>query len=95
MAKDIHEFRLKLMNKILHASSGMAVVRFIDTAMKVLGEKEVHGHIVVRFIEKIISDLEATDLDTYEPSQQSVINTAIVKFRGLRRKMTEQAVGHD
>ena len=94
MAKDIHEFRLKLMNKILHASSGMAVVRFIDIAMKVLGEKEVHGHIVVRFLEKVIFDLEAADLDRYETSQLSVINTAIVKFRGLRRKMTEQAV-HD
>ncbi|MEP7375400.1 MAG: hypothetical protein ABI675_18530 [Chitinophagaceae bacterium] len=70
MAKNIHEFRIKLLDQILHAYSGMAVVHLIDTALEVLAEKKVHGHIVIRFIDKMIFDMEAMEPGSYDDSQR-------------------------
>lgn len=91
MAKDIHEFRHKLMDKIMQADSRAAVVRLIDTAMKVFSEKKVHGHIVIRFIDKIVFDMEGLGLDKCGDKQRSNLEIALEKFLSIRRNMTETA----
>ena len=57
MSLSLGEYRTKLINKILFAASQEEVKRFIDAAIKALDQNKVHGHIISRFIEKIISDL--------------------------------------
>ena len=58
MSLTLNEYRTKLINHILYAKSQNEVTRFIDAAMKALKQNGVNGHIIERFVDKIISELE-------------------------------------
>ncbi len=58
MILSLDEYRCKLLDKILHASSEYEVQRFITTAMKSLQSNKVHGHIIQRFLKKSIVGLQ-------------------------------------
>ena len=56
MSLSLVEYRAKLINKILFAGSPEDVKRYINAAMKALERNKVNGHIVARFVDKMISE---------------------------------------
>jgi len=88
MVLSLDEFRPKLINKILFAASQEEVKRFIDAAIKVLEQSKVNGHIISRFIEKIISDLELFNPMKKEAQQWSNIKFARILFNRLKNNLT-------
>src|SRR5688572_24762634 len=57
MLLSLDEYRCKLINKLLFAGSQEEVRRFCDAAMKSLEHHKVNGHLVARFVEKMIGEL--------------------------------------
>ncbi len=57
MSLSLDEYKVKLINKILFSTSQDEVKRFIDAAVNALHQNKVNGHIVARFVDKIISEL--------------------------------------
>jgi hypothetical protein len=84
MSLSLDEYRTKLVNKILFASSQEEVKRFIDTALKALEQNKVNGHIITRFIEKIISELELFNPMKKEAQQWSNIKMALILFNRIK-----------
>ncbi len=69
MPLSLEEYRIKLINKILFCASQEEVKRYIDTAIKALQQKKVNGHIISRFVDKIISEI---DLFTSEKKRSTM-----------------------
>ena len=59
MSLSLDAYRAKLVIKILYAKKTDNVERYIDTAIRALVNRKVNGHIIVRFIDKIINQLES------------------------------------
>ena len=76
----LDEYRTKLINKIMFATSQEDVKCLIDTAMNTLELHKVHGHIISRFNEKILSDLEMFNPMKKEAQQWSNIKFAKIIF---------------
>ena len=88
MAKDIHELRIKLLDKIQHADSGADVIRLVDTAIKTLKENKANGYIIIRFIEKVNSDIE--NLKKTSEDQEELLklfHTASTRLRSLKTQV--------
>lgn len=83
----LDEYRTKLISKILFASSQEEVKRFIDAAIKSLEKNKVNGHIISRFIEKIISDLESFSPMSEQAQQWSNIKMAMILFHRINSKL--------
>ena len=84
MSLSLEEYRTMLINKILFAASQEDVKRFIVTALKALEQKKVNGHLVSRFIEKIISDLELFNPMKEESQQWRNIKLARILFNRIK-----------
>ena len=80
----LDDYRCKLINKILFASSQQQVTRFVETAMKSLKEHNVHGHVISRFVEKTIKSLEEFKPVNSTTQQWANIHSARTHFRRLR-----------
>jgi len=89
MSLALDEYRTKLINKILFASSQEELKRFIDTALKALEQNKVNGHIISRFIEKIINDLELFNPMKKESQQWSNIKFARILFNRIKNNLSE------
>ena len=83
----LDEYRTKLINKILMAASQEEVKRFIDGAIKALEQNDLNGHIISRFIEKIISDLELFNPMNKEAQQWSNIKCAGVLLNRIKNNL--------
>ena len=88
MALSLDDYRIKLINKILFAASQEEVKRYVDTAIKALQQRKVNGHIIARFVDKIISEL-----DLFIPvknTDQSCRNIIIAKllFSGIKKQIS-------
>lgn len=66
MAKTTNEFRLNLISKIRQAETVYAIDRYITTATKTLAGRKVNGHLIDRFLDRSIADLQA---DLNDPSR--------------------------
>jgi hypothetical protein len=86
MKTTLDDYRCKLINKILFASSQQEVKRFVEVAMKSLTDHKVHGHAIARFVEKNIKSLEEFRPLDYKGQQWSNIHYAKEAFY----KLTEQ-----
>ena len=84
MPLSLDEYRCKLINKILFAASQEEVKRYCDAAMKGLELHNVNGHIVIRFIDKIISELELFNPMNKNAQQWSNIQLARIQFNRIR-----------
>ncbi len=84
MALQLNEYRTKLIDKILFARSQEEVKRYIDAALKALIQNQVNGHIIARFIEKILSELESFNPMNKDAQQWSNIKMAIILFTRLK-----------
>lgn len=91
MSLSLDEYRGKLVNKVLLASTEEDVKRFSDTAMKSLEQNKVNAHIVIRFVDKIINDFESFNPRTKNVQQWINIETARVHFSGIKQKVCASA----
>lgn len=91
MTQTIDDYRCKLINKVLFAGSQEEVRRFIDVAMRSLEEHKVNGHIVSRFVDKVISDLEQFNPLDYDAQQWTNIKMARIQFNKIKRSIQPAA----
>ncbi len=91
MSLSLDEYRCKLINKILFAGSHEEVKRFCDAAMKGLEHHDVNGHIVARFVEKIISELEQFNPMDKDAQQWSNIQMAKILFNRIKQRINTPA----
>jgi hypothetical protein len=91
MPMQLNEYRAKLIDKILFARSQEEVKRYIDTALKALTQNNVNGHIIARFIEKILSELESFNPMNKDAQQWSNIKMAIILFTRLKTEYNAPA----
>ncbi|MCU0385272.1 MAG: hypothetical protein MUE38_04540 [Flavihumibacter sp.] len=64
MAKNLDDYRCKLVSKILQAPTTDHVTRYFNAAIRSLKEHKVNGYVTKRFLDKI--ELE---LDSIQPDQ--------------------------
>ncbi len=87
MSLSLSQYRTKLITKVLLASSQHQVKRYIDTAAKSLAQNKLHGHIVTRFIDKMLDELESVSPMDLATPQWSNIQMARVCLNLVKRKM--------
>ena len=61
--------------------------RFIDAAMKALDQNKVNGYIIVRFIDKIIEQLDLFSPEKKDVRQESNIQTAKIICNNIKKQM--------
>jgi hypothetical protein len=86
MTLTLNEYTAKLINKILFAASQDEVKRFIDAAMLALEKNNINGHIIARFLEKIIGELDMFNPMDKNAKQWSNISTAKILFNRIKQK---------
>ncbi len=86
MSLSLTAYRTKLITKIMSASSQDEVKRYIDTAMKSLEQHNLNGHIVTRFTEKMLQELETFSPINKDSQQWSNIKMAGIWFNQIKRK---------
>lgn len=86
MSLSLTEYRAKLISKIMFSSSQEEVKRYIDTAIKSLEQHNLNGHIVTRFTEKMLDELETFSPMSKEAQQWSNIKMAGICFNQIKRK---------
>lgn len=91
MPLSLDEYRCKLINKILFAGSQGEVKRFCDAAMNGLEHHKVNGHIVVRFVDKVISELEKINPMKKDAQQWSNIQMARIQFNRIKQQINVTA----
>lgn len=89
MSLSLEEYREELVHKILVAVSQDEVKCFIDAAVKALEQNKINGHIISRFIEKIISDLGLFDPMKKDAQQWSNIKIAWILFTRVKNNLNE------
>jgi hypothetical protein len=88
MSLSLDEYRCKLINKIIFAGSQDEVKRFCDAAMKALEHHKVNGHIVGRFVDKMINELEQFNPMKKDAQQWSNIQMARIQFIRIKRQLS-------
>lgn len=81
MAKTTSEFRLNLLSKIRQANSIYAIERYIITATKTLLRKNVNRHLIDRFLDRSIDDLQA---DLNDPTLSPIKDRISAGLKYLR-----------
>jgi hypothetical protein len=91
MSLALDEYRCKLINKILFADSQEEVKRFCDAALKGLKHHEINGHIIARFTERMISELEQFTPIEKDAQQWSNIQMARIQFNRIKQQISATA----
>jgi hypothetical protein len=87
MSLSLIEYRTKLITKIMFASSQDEVKQYIDTAMKSLEQNKLNDHIITRFTDKMLAELESFNPMNKEAKQWSNIKMARIWFNQIKRKL--------
>lgn len=90
MSLSLDDFRCKLINKILFSASQQDVKRYCDGAMKGLERHNVNGHIVVRFVDKTISELNQFNPIDQDSQQGHNIQIARIYFNRIKMQLTAE-----
>lgn len=90
MSLSLDEYRCKLINKILFAGSQVEVRRLCDASMKGLEQHKVNGHIVARFVDKMISELEQFNPMNKDAQQWSNIRMARIQFNRIKQQISDK-----
>jgi retron-type reverse transcriptase len=88
----IDDYRCKLINKILFATSQEEVKRFVAAAMKGLQQHKVNGYVVARFINKMLQHLEEFKHSDHNAQQCNNIEMARISFSELKISMYGESV---
>ncbi len=86
MAVSLNEYKTKLINKILFASSQTEVQKFSDAAIKTLKQSKLDEDIIVRFVDKMISELDLFNPMNKNAQQWSNISMAKIIFNRYKNK---------
>ena len=86
MSTTIDDYRCKLIDKILFAGSDEDVMRYADAAMKGLEQHKVNGHIIFRFVTKMIGELENYCPMEEHAQQWSNVKVARNYFNQIKQK---------
>jgi len=92
MPLSLDEYRCKLINKILFADSQVEVKRYCDAAMKGLEHHKVNGHIAVRFVDKVIGELEKFNPMKKDAQQWSNIQMARIQFNRIKQQINATVI---
>lgn len=87
MSLTLNEYMAKLINKILFAGSQEEVKRLIDDAMKALEQNKVNGHLIVRFIDKMVGELEQFNPMNKDAQQWSNIRLSKIIFNCMKQRL--------
>lgn len=87
MSLSLEEYKTKLTGKILFAVSHEEVERFIDAAMKALVKNKINGHIIFRFVDKIISELDLFNSMKKDAQQWSNIRIARIILNRIKQQL--------
>ncbi len=82
MVNTTNEFRLNLISKIRQAETVYAIERYITTATKTLARKKINGHLIDRFLDRSIADLQA---DMNDPSRLLIKEKVSAGLKYLQR----------
>ncbi len=85
MDLSLTDYRSKVIAKIIHANSQEEVKRYIDTAIKSLEQHKLHGHIISRFADKMLAELELFNPMEKDAQEWSNINMARIVFKQINR----------
>lgn len=91
MSLALDEFRATLIREILRASSQEEVTTCIETAMAEIEKKQVNGHIVVRFVDKINGQLDLFSPLKKDAQEWSNINMARILFTRIKNQLVTPA----
>jgi hypothetical protein len=83
----LDEYKRKLVNQILLATSQSEVQHFIDTAIEGLLQKNTNSDVVFRFIERMSNDLALFDPLKNDAQQWSNIKMAMILFNRIHNKL--------
>jgi hypothetical protein len=81
MSLTLNAFRTKLLAKILNCRSQTEVKRFIEVAIKSMKRHLINGHIISRFVEKTMQELQQMSPMDHDAQQWSNINMARIEFK--------------
>lgn len=87
MSLTLDSYRAKLIRKIMFATSQEEVKRFIAAAVKSLEQHNLNGHIVARFVEKTVTELESFNPMNKDAQQWSNIQMAKILFNRIKIQM--------
>lgn len=78
------DYRSKLITKIMFSYSQEEVVRYIDAAIKSFDQKKINGHIISRFVDKILVELDLFSPMNKDAQQWSNIKMARIRFKQVK-----------
>jgi hypothetical protein len=80
-------YRKKLINDILYAPSQEEVSKFINAAINALEQNRVKQHVVARFVDKIIEELDAFSPMNEDAQHWTNIRIARILFNRIKNKL--------
>ena len=83
------EYRCKLINNLLFASSQDEVKRYVDDGVQELRNHQANGHIVIRFVDKTINQLEQFNPLNKNSQEWSNIKMARIYLNRIKRQVIE------
>jgi hypothetical protein len=92
MALQLDEYRAKLINKILFASSRQLVKGFIDDTLNSMEQNKVNKHIIARFTGKVINDLSSFSPMKKEAQQWDNIKVAKILLNRIWIQLNQQLI---
>lgn len=84
-------YRHELIEAIRLAGSSDEVQELVENAMAALLQNKVHGHIIARFVDKVIFDLGHRDIQPTEKNVLNNIQTAKKELVLLKKYLVEKA----
>jgi hypothetical protein len=87
MAITLDKFRAKLIIRILYARSSEEAERFIKVAIRAMQKKNVNGHIITRFVDRVMNQLSIHESSNTNPIQWNNIMAAIFSLQRMRESM--------
>ncbi len=86
MPTSLDEFRRVLVRNILKAGSQEEVTTLVSAAVTSLEENGVNGHIILRFADKTIDQLDEFNAMRKDASQWSNIHMAKILFNRIKNR---------
>jgi hypothetical protein len=87
MPLTLNEYSRELVNKMLLAGSQAEVKRFIDTGLQELGTPGINGYFIIKFLDRVIEDLNEFSPMNCEAQQWANIKLARIILSKARRSL--------
>jgi hypothetical protein len=87
MPLTLNEYSRELVNKMLLAGSQAEVKRFIDTGLQELGTPGINGYFIIKFLDRVIEDINEFSPMNYGAQQWANIKLARIILSKARRSL--------